>query len=133
MAGNRAIYETAMKRAHDYAWANQWERAFKEYTRALAEFPEYGAARRNMAQCLFRLRRWDEAFEAYRQLVSADPTDLFALNRLAEIYLATGRREEAIDTYNRLADLYLDQHQVHEAVRALRDLSRAVPGAYGPV
>jgi tetratricopeptide (TPR) repeat protein len=127
MAANKAIYETAMKRAHDYAWANQWERALKEYSRALAEFPEDNAAKRNMAQCLFRLRRWGEALEAYQSLVNADPTDLFALNRLAEVYLALGQPDKAIDAYNKLADAYLDQHQVHEAVRALRDLSRALP------
>ena len=35
MSGNKAIFDTAMKRAHEYAWANQWERAMKEYVRAL--------------------------------------------------------------------------------------------------
>ena len=127
MAGNKTIYDTAMKRAHEYAWSNQWERALKEYGRALAEFPGDRTAQRNMAQCQFRLRRWPEAQASYEKLYSSDPTDAFAINRLAEIYLALNQQERAESTYNRLVNLYLDNNQVHEAIRALRDLSRAVP------
>ena len=68
MAGNKAIFDTAMKHAHEYAWANQWERAMKEYGRALAEFPDDRTAQRNMAQCLFRLRQWPQAQAAYEEL-----------------------------------------------------------------
>src|SRR6059058_4843477 len=91
MAGNKGIFDTAMKRAHEYAWANQWERAMKEYGRALAEFPDDRTAQRNMAQCLFRLRQWSKAQKSYEDLMKSDPDDLFALNRLAEIHLALGK------------------------------------------
>jgi tetratricopeptide (TPR) repeat protein len=127
MAGNKSIYDTAMKRAHEYAWANQWERAMKEYGRALSEFPNDRTAQRNMAQCMFRLKQWPQALAAYEKLLAADPTDAFALNRLAEIYLALGQQSSAADAYTRLADLYMENSQVYEAIRALRDLSRALP------
>ncbi|MBF6613938.1 MAG: tetratricopeptide repeat protein [Chloroflexi bacterium] len=127
MAGNKAIYDTAMKRAHEYAWANQWDRAQKEYGRALTEFPEDRTAQRNMAQCLFRLRQWPEALAAYQELINTDPGDLFAINRLAEVYLAVGQPDNALSTYTRLANLYIAGNQLHEAIRALRDLSRALP------
>ena len=127
MAGNKSIYDTAMKRAHEYAWANQWERALKEYGRALSEFPNDRTAQRNMAQCMFRLRQWPQALSAYERLLSADATDAFALNRLAEIYLALGQQDNAQTAYTGLADLYIENNQVYEAIRALRDLSRAIP------
>ena len=127
MAGNKAIFDTAMKRAHDHAWANQWERALKEYDRALKEFPNDRTVLRNRAQCLLRLRKWQEAETSYTELTVSDPSDLFALNRLAEIYLAQRQMERAVETYNRLADLYIKSNQIHEAIRALLDLSRAVP------
>jgi tetratricopeptide (TPR) repeat protein len=127
MAGNKAIFDTAMKRAHEYAWANQWERAMKEYGRALAEFPEDRTAQRNMAQCLFRLRQWPQAQAAYEALIRSDPGDLFALNRLAEIHLALGKTSQALSTFMRLADLYTQKNQFHEAIRSLRDLARAMP------
>src|SRR5437763_1100883 len=104
MAGNKSIYDTAMKRSHEYAWANQWERAMKEYGRALSEFPNDRTAQRNMAQCMFRLRQWPQALSAYEHLLSADATDAFALNRLAEIYLALGQQDNAQTAYSRLAD-----------------------------
>ncbi|MFL5735522.1 MAG: tetratricopeptide repeat protein [Chloroflexia bacterium] len=127
MAGNKTIYDTAMKRAHEYAWSNQWDRALKEYGRALAEFPNDRTAQRNMAQCMFTLRQWPKAMTAYENLLNTDPTDAFAINRLAEIYLALGQKDRAQLTYDRLADLYLKNNQLHEAIRALRDLSRAMP------
>lgn len=127
MAGNKTIYDTAMKRAHEYAWANQWERAMKEYGRALLEFPGDRTAQRNLAQCQFRLRQWPEALAAYQSLLSLDPGDAFAINRLAEIYLALSQQENARTTYNNLADLYVKNNQIYEAIRALRDYTRAVP------
>jgi tetratricopeptide (TPR) repeat protein len=127
MAGNKAIFDTAMKRAHEYAWANQWERAMKEYGRALAEFPDDRTAQRNMAQCLFRLRQWPEAQKAYEDLMKSDPDDLFALNRLAEIHLGLNQHDKAFSSYMRLADFYTQKNQFHEAIRALRDLARAMP------
>src|SRR5205823_6950560 len=51
----------------------------------------------------------------------------FALNRLAEIYLALGQQDSAVSAYSRLAELYMENNQVYEAIRALRDLSRAMP------
>ncbi|MDQ6694179.1 MAG: tetratricopeptide repeat protein, partial [Chloroflexota bacterium] len=127
MAGNKAIYDTAMKRAHDYAWANSWDRAIKEYDRALAEFRGDRTAERNKAQCFFRLKQWPQALEAYEHLSQEDPSDLFALNRLAEIYLASHKTESSQETYFRLADLYVANNQYHEAIRALRDFVRAKP------
>jgi tetratricopeptide (TPR) repeat protein len=127
MAGNKTKYDAAMKRAHQYAWANQWDRAIKEYKRALDEMPDDPTAQRNMAQCHFRLKQWSEALTAYQALLGADPSDLFAINRLAEIYIALNQNEQAIATYNHLADLYVQGNQFHEAIRALRDLSRAMP------
>ena len=127
MAANKATYDTAMKRAQQYAWANQWERAIKEYKRALTYAPNDPVAQRNMAQCFFRLKQWPQALEAYQALLATDPGDLFALNRLAEIYLALGHQDQALATYNHLADLYIEGKQGHEAVRALGDLSRVMP------
>src|SRR6476619_5713511 len=35
MAGNQAVFDAAMRRAQSYAFENQWDRAIKEYQRAL--------------------------------------------------------------------------------------------------
>src|SRR5436189_936741 len=127
MAGNKTIYDTAMKRAHEYAWSNQWDRAMKEYSRALSEFPDDRTAQRNMAQCMFTMRQWPQALAAYENLLNADPSDALPLNRVTEIYPALGQQDLAQAAYTRLANLYLDNNQLHEAIRALRDLSRVVP------
>src|SRR5207248_1405566 len=76
---------------------------------------------------MFTLRQWPQALAAYENLLNAEPTDAFAINRLAEIYLALGQQDRARATYDRLADLYIQNNQLHEAIRALRDLSRVMP------
>ena len=95
MAGNQAVFDAAMRRAQGYAFENQWDRALKEYQRAIAEFPNDGQARQNYAQALYRLQQYPQALEEYTGLLKVHPSDPFLLNRLAEINVAMGRRADA--------------------------------------
>ena len=127
MAGNRALFETALKRGHDYAWQNQWDRALKEYQRAIAEFPDDLSARGNLALAHLRLKQWPDALREYSALAEKQPQDTFVQGQLAEIYAATGRTADASRTYFRLADLFEQQNQAGEAIKALQELTRLEP------
>src|SRR4051812_9856642 len=128
MAGNQAVFDAAMRRAQGYAFENQWDRAIKEYQRALAEFPNDGQARTNYAQALYRLQQYPAALEEYIGLLKARPNDPFLLNRLAEINIAMGRKADALAQYNVLAQVYVGQNQPREAVAAFRALLEIEPG-----
>jgi hypothetical protein len=39
MAGNRVVYQDAIRKAHNAAWDGKWSKAIDEYHRALREFP----------------------------------------------------------------------------------------------
>lgn len=127
MAGNRALYETALKRGHDYAWQNQWDRALKEYQRAVGEFPDDRDARSNLALAYLRLKQWPDALREYLALAQDKPKDTFIQSRLADIYVATNDTSAAERTYFGLADLFEQQNQPSEAVKALQELTRVLP------
>jgi tetratricopeptide (TPR) repeat protein len=127
MAGNQAVFDAAMRRAQGYAFENQWDRALKEYQRAIAEFPNDGQARQNYAQALYRLQQYPQALDEYTGLLKAHPSDPFLLNRLAEINVAMGRRADAGTFYQQLAQVYLGQNQTREAINAFQELIKIEP------
>lgn len=50
-----------------------------------------------------------EAIAIYRQLLEADPFDLTTIGALSNLYVKTGRVQDAIDDFSRIADSYLDK------------------------
>ncbi len=127
MAGNKALYDTALKRGHDYAWQNQWDRALKEYQRAVGEFPSDRDARGSLALAYLRLKQWPDALREYLELAKDKPKDTFIQSRLADIYVATDDGPAAERTYFGLSDLFEQQNQPSEAVKALQELTRILP------
>src|ERR1044071_2912152 len=50
-----------------------------------------------------------EAIAIYRQLLEADPFDLTTIGALSNLYVKTGRIQDGIDDFSRIADSYLDK------------------------
>lgn len=122
MAGNKAAFDAAMKRAQGYAFENAWDKALREYQRALDEFPDNPELRTNLAQTYFRLQQWPAALEAYGGLLRLRPSDPFVLGRIAECQVSLGRTPDAEATYSQVATVYLSSNQVREALAALRSV-----------
>jgi lipoprotein NlpI len=40
LAGDKKIYEKAMREGHSFAWGGEWDKALGAYERALAEMPD---------------------------------------------------------------------------------------------
>ncbi|HET7078995.1 MAG TPA: tetratricopeptide repeat protein, partial [Chloroflexia bacterium] len=120
MAGNKAAFDAAMKRAQDYAFENAWDKALREYQRALDEFPDDANAQTNMAQALFRLQQWPAALQAYNNLLRVRPSDPFVLNRIAECQVSLQQPADAERTYMQVATVYGAQNQIRDALGALR-------------
>ncbi len=122
MAGNKAAFDAAMKRAQGYAFENAWDKALREYQRALDEFPDDPELRTNLAQTHFRLQQWPAALDAYGVLLRLRPSDPFVLGRIAECQVNLGRNSDAESTYSQVATVYLSSNQVREALAALRSV-----------
>lgn len=127
MAGNRGIYNAAMKRAQAYAWKQEWGEALREYQRAVAEFPDDLDARLGAAAAYAGLSRWPEALRVYEELHREMPDDPVILERLADALVQVGDRARARDAYLRLSDLYVFHQKMLQAIAALQRLCELFP------
>ncbi len=127
MAGNRGIYNAAMKRAQAYAWKQEWGEALREYQRAAAEFPDDPDARLGIAAAYTGLARWTEALQVYEQLHREMPDDPVILERLADALVQLKDRTRARDAYLRLSDLYVFHQKVPQAIATLQRLCELFP------
>ncbi|MGC8960468.1 MAG: tetratricopeptide repeat protein [Chloroflexia bacterium] len=127
MAGNRGIYNAAMKRAQEHAQKQEWSAALKEYQRAAAEFPDDMDARLGIAAAYDGLQRWREAQEVYRKLQQEAPEDPVILERLAESYVQSQDLAQAREVLLRLSDLHVLHRKVPQAISVLERLSQLLP------
>src|ERR1044071_3701424 len=59
-------------------------------------------------RCIYQ-GQTSEAIAIYRQMLEADPFDLTTIGALSNLYVKTGRIQDAIDDFSRIADGYLDK------------------------
>jgi tetratricopeptide (TPR) repeat protein len=125
MAGNRTVFEAAMKRAAEHAWNQHWDLALADYQRAADEFPDDMAARGNLALAYYRLGNWESALVHYSWMLERAPENAFIMDRLIEVYLKLERRGDAKKMQARLDAL--NQRQ-RAATGALAVQTGALPG-----
>ena len=70
MAGNRRIFDEAMRQGTNYAWDSQWNKAAAEYERAIAEFPDDASAYTALGQALVSADRTKEALRVYQRALT---------------------------------------------------------------
>lgn len=127
MAGNRGIYNAAMKRAQGHVLKQAWSAALREYQRAVTEFPDDTDALMGIAAAYAGMQRWEEALELYRDLNQASPNEPVIMERLAEAYVQVKDWNQARDTFLRLSDQYVVRRQITQAISALELLSQIQP------
>ena len=62
------------------------------------------------------------AVEIYREIIEADPTDLDAINTLGDLFLSTGRPQEAIAQFSRVAVGYIEGGHTRKAIATLKKM-----------
>lgn len=136
MAGNRTVFEAAMKRAAEHAWNQHWDLALADYQRAAEEFPDDMAARGNLALAYYRLGNWESALVHYSWMLERAPENAFIMGRLIEVYLKLERRSDAKKMQARLDALNQRQRAATGALpagtRTLPDARPAPPAAAPP-
>ncbi len=118
MAGDRTAFETAVKRAHSFAWEKRWRKAIEQYELAIAEFPDDLTARSGLAFAFYKGERLREALREYRRVCELKPDDSASRLKVAQILEQLGRASDAAEAWLALADLYVQ----------LKDLGRAEEG-----
>ncbi len=133
-----------MNVAKDLAQSDRLADAVERMKRVVAADPDIMDAHLTLGNWLVRLKRPDEAAAAYKQALALKPDDDIALGNLARLYLARGRKEDALaalevfraalrvnpknpQSWYQLAALYVDTGRMGEAESAFRDALAANP------
>jgi tetratricopeptide (TPR) repeat protein len=132
MAGDRTAFETAVKRAHSYAWEKRWRKAIEQYELAAAEFPDDLTARSGLAFAYYRGERLREALREYRRVCELKPDDPAPKHKMAQILEQLGRASDAGEAWLALADLYVQLKDLGRAEEAWKQAIRLHPESKEP-
>ncbi len=130
MAGNRRIFEEAMRAGADAAWDKNWSQAISSYQKALAEFPNDVGALTSLGLAYSNAGQWDAALGAYQRASERTPDDPALHERIGKAREHLGQKEQAANAYLAAADRYLSQQQAsHLALERWHDAVRVWPGS----
>ncbi len=134
MAGNKAVFQDAIKKGHNAAWDRKWPVAIAEYGRASREFPEDASVHLSLAHALEASGQLENALHECRiaaRILPHDPQPLMLVASLqeklgqlseaagtflavAELHMAAKANSKAVDAWQRAAALEPDRSDVHE-------------------
>ncbi len=127
MAGNRAVYEEAIRRGAAQAWEQRWGEAIAAYRQALAEFPDSPDALSGLGLALAGAGRLEEALPVLQQAANIARENPVLQEQVAQVLERLGRPQEAAQAYLQAADLYLRQQASRMAIERWRDAIRVDP------
>jgi len=124
MAGNRRLYEHALRRATGYYERKQWEKALTEFQNALNEFPDDLGVLEKTADVYERLGRLEEAAQNYQTIANAQSRQGHQDQAIDFWERATRLDNNLIDSHKNLAFVYASQGRPKNAVRENLALAR---------
>ncbi|KAF2139534.1 uncharacterized protein K452DRAFT_327997 [Aplosporella prunicola CBS 121167] len=81
--------------------AKEYDKAIKEYTKAIEADPKSATYRSNRAAALISANRFVEALDDCKVADELEPNNVKIQHRLARVYTSLGRPEDALDVYNK--------------------------------
>ncbi len=132
MAGNKNVYNDAIKKGASAAWDARWEDAIREYRRALDEFPDDASTHSALAQALQEANRFDEAVHEYLLTSKLQPNEPVPLARAAALLEKMGRRAEAATAQLALADIFAGLKVMNQAMDVWRRAAALEPDRIEP-
>ena len=127
LAGDKKVYEKAIREGLSFAWEREWEKALEAYGRALAEVPDDPDVHRHMGLAYFELGRFEAALEVYTQAWRLAPDDPVPLARIAEIHERLGQRHAAADAIFSMAGIHQRRRNWTEAIQAYQSAIQLHP------
>ena len=124
MAGNRRLYEHALRRAAEHYERKQWEKALPEYQNALNEFPDDLGVLEKTADVFERLGRLEEAARSYQTIANTRSQQGHQDQAVEFWERATRLDNNLIDSHKNLAFAYASQGKTKNAVRENLALAR---------
>ncbi len=116
MAGNRRVYDAAIKRAASLAWDRKWSRAIEEYNRALGEFPEDVTTLTGLGLAYAETQQLDRALATYKKAANLSPDNPEVIQRVAQMLERVAQWSDAARAYVLSADAYLRLRDMEQAI-----------------
>lgn len=127
MAGNRSVYEEALRTGSARAWEQRWEEAIAAYRRALDEFPGDPDALGRLGLALSGAGRLQEALQAFQQAAEVEKEDPTLLEHTAQVLERLGHKQEAARAYLAAAEQHARRQASGLAVERWQDAIRVDP------
>ena len=91
MAGNRRVFDEAMRSGADAAWDEDWVQAAERYERALSEFPKNVSALTTLGLAYSELGQFSDSLRVYTEALKLSPGDAALLERIGRMHEQLGR------------------------------------------
>lgn len=127
MAGNRALYEEALREGSARAWEQRWNEAIAAYQRALQEFPGDPDALCGLGLALSGAGRLEEALQVLQQAAEKAKDDPTLMEHVARVLEKLGRQQEASRAYLAAAERHTHRQAPSLAIERWKDAVRADP------
>lgn len=127
MPGNKAVFQDAIKKAHNAAWDGNWAKAIAEYRRASTEFPQDSTVHLSLAHAMDKSGQLEAALHECRIASKLSPHDPEPLAHIADLEEKLGQLGEAAGTYLQLADMHVANKAMGKAVEAWQRASALEP------
>ena len=124
MAGNRRLYEHAVRRATSYYDQKAWDKALVEYQNALKEFPDDLTIIEKAADVQERLGKLEDAAQSYMTIANVRSRQ-GTQDQAIDYWLRASRLDNSIiEAHKNLAFAFASQGQTKPAVRENLALAR---------
>jgi len=128
VAGNRRVYDSAIKRAASLAWDKKWSRAIEEYGRALSEFPQDVTALTGLGLGYAETQQLEKALATYKNAANLSPDNPEIIQRVAQTLERLAQWTEAARAYVLSADAYVRLRDIAQAIEMWRKAAMLDPG-----
>jgi tetratricopeptide (TPR) repeat protein len=120
LAGDKKVYEKAIRTGLNFAWEGKWDQAADAYKQALAEMPDDPIVHSHLGLAYLELGRYESALRTYIQASRLAPDDPAALARIAEIHERLDQSHSAAGAYFSVSEVYRRQRSWTQAIQALQ-------------
>ncbi len=127
MSAGNDDYQSLMSKGHSAAWDLDWVSASGFYRQALDEIPGDSQALLSLGLALFEMQDYREALDIYQQAAKIETEDPIPVEKVAQISEKIGEDPIAVPAAMRAADLYLARGDVEKAIENWSLVTRLDP------
>jgi tetratricopeptide (TPR) repeat protein len=131
MAGNRAHYQEAIRRAKIFNQQLEWSKAISVLRIAIREFPNQPEPYDLLGQACVGLKQWDKALDVYKRAARYSGGNIAYLNKVADMQERLGQLSDAGQTYMAAGELQMRKNNLDQAESNWLRAIRLEPGLLG--